>query len=252
MKREGNTAALILDTHPYRDADLMVNLFTPAAGKVSAIAYRARSSRKRFPGGLDRLTLVEATISRRGQGAFILESAEAQELFWGVKSDLDKSAAASLWSELLIRAHMERPDAAVLFEATLEFLATLAACPPAQAGAGAFYAGVAVPGLLGFLPATLTCPSCDEPVAMEECHFHCDSGEVTCREHSRRQGGTLLLGPEQVELLALAMGAGSLAGFLDRPGDVQPAAMLLMFAPFLTGLFGRLKSLEFIRSLAGR
>ena len=249
MRREGTTAALILDTHPYRDADLMVNLFTPAAGKVSAIAYRARSSRKRFSGGLDRLTLVEATISRRGRGAFILEGAEPQELFWGAKSDLDKSAAASLWSELLIRAHMERPDAAVLFDATVEFLTTLSSCPPARAGAGAFYAGVAVPGLLGFLPATLTCPACADPSPLKECCFHCDSGEVTCREHSRQKAGVLLLDNEQVELLALAMGAGSLAGFLDRSGAAQPAAMLIQFSPYLTSLFGRLKSLEFIRSL---
>ena len=250
MRQEGTTSALILDTNPYRDADLMVNLFTPAAGKISAIAYRARSSRKRFSGGLDRLTLVEATISRRGRGAFILEGAEAQELYWGVKSDLDKGAAASLWCELLIRAHMERPDAAVLFDATLEFLTTLSGCDPAQAGASAFYASVAVPGLLGFLPATLTCPACGVDSTLTECCFHCDSGEVTCREHARRQGGVLLLEEDQVALLGLAMGAGSLAGFLDRAGNGQPAAMLQLFSPFLTSLFGRLKSLEFIRSLA--
>jgi len=73
---------------------------------------------------------------------------------------------------------------------------------------------------------------------------------VTCREHARRQGGVLLLEEDQVALLGLAMGAGSLAGFLDRAGNGQPAAMLQLFSPFLTSLFGRLKSLEFIRSLA--
>ena len=47
------TEALVLRRTPYREADLVVTLFTAELGQVSALARAARKSQRRFGGSLE-------------------------------------------------------------------------------------------------------------------------------------------------------------------------------------------------------
>ena len=47
------TLALLLRRTPYRDADLVLSLFTEQLGQVSALARAARKSQRRFGGSLE-------------------------------------------------------------------------------------------------------------------------------------------------------------------------------------------------------
>jgi DNA repair protein RecO (recombination protein O) len=52
-KKSHSTPALVLRRTPYRDADLIVTLFTEDLGQVSALARAARKSQRRFGGSLE-------------------------------------------------------------------------------------------------------------------------------------------------------------------------------------------------------
>jgi DNA repair protein RecO (recombination protein O) len=61
-KKSHRTAALVLRRTPYRDADLVVKLFTESLGQVSALARAARKSQRRFGGGLEPFHTLEAEL----------------------------------------------------------------------------------------------------------------------------------------------------------------------------------------------
>ena len=119
MTAEQTFDALILDTTPFRDNDLVVKLLPPGEGPLSAMAYSARKSRNRFPSGVDRLTLAEVTLTSKPNRMPVLGSVVIKEVFWEVKEDLDKSCAATLLTEMIIKAHVEAGEAGRLFDFSL-------------------------------------------------------------------------------------------------------------------------------------
>jgi DNA repair protein RecO (recombination protein O) len=62
-KTSHSTAALVLRRTPYRDADLVVTLFTENLGQVSALARAARKSQRRFGGSLEPFHTLDVELS---------------------------------------------------------------------------------------------------------------------------------------------------------------------------------------------
>jgi len=60
--------ALLLKRIDYRDADLIVTLFTYDYGKVQALARGARRSRKRFAGSLEPMHTLKVELTEPGRG----------------------------------------------------------------------------------------------------------------------------------------------------------------------------------------
>jgi DNA repair protein RecO (recombination protein O) len=63
------TDGVVLRATPVGESDLVVALFTRELGRVSAIARGARSSRRRFGGGLGVLVHSELALGRRARGS---------------------------------------------------------------------------------------------------------------------------------------------------------------------------------------
>lgn len=61
-KTSHRTAALVLRRTPYREADLIVTLFTESIGQTSALARAARKSQRRFGGGLEPFHTLDAEL----------------------------------------------------------------------------------------------------------------------------------------------------------------------------------------------
>jgi len=69
--------ALVLRTYPFREADLLVTLFTRAEGKIKGVAKSAKRSKRRFGGALEPLTYVTAHWEdKRGQELARLDAFE--------------------------------------------------------------------------------------------------------------------------------------------------------------------------------
>jgi DNA repair protein RecO (recombination protein O) len=57
--------AIVLRTYPFREADLLVTLFTREEGKIKGVARSAKKSKRRFGGALEPLTVVHAYYDQK-------------------------------------------------------------------------------------------------------------------------------------------------------------------------------------------
>jgi len=247
--------ALLLDTHPYREADLIVRLFLPDHGNLSAMARSARSSRRRFPSGLDRLTLANVRLtSRSGRGMPTLESAEVVEVWWNIRSDVGRVAAASLLAELLLKAHVESGEAGPLFEFACTLLCHLDSVAAAAATAAALLASAGILHRLGLLPRPLACSRCPPGTAdagrTGDAWLDPSTGELLCGNHAEHRSGRIRFEEHELQLLALA--SNDPADFPLGP-EIAPVATpaLARLEPFLVRMFGSdLRSLAFLREVS--
>lgn len=251
MSPRGITTAFILDTTAYRDHDLMVRLFTRETGALSAIAYHARRAGKRFPSGVDRITLAEVTIARKGSGPFVLQGVDPRELYWSLKSDLERSCVATLWTEMLMHSHGEADELPALFDMTCWFLSGLDNDGYGNPQSAALQAAIAIPAALEFLDTRFQCSRCNASGTNHDWTLMSDTGQLLCANHKDSLRYGVHLGASQAQLLLSALEGIGEKTSLDL--DPQAASVLLFrLEPFLSSLFNRrLKSLDFLADLWG-
>lgn len=87
--------ALLLKRTDYREADLVVTLFTASFGKVQALARGARNSRKRFGGSLEPIHTLDVDLDEPKRGdLFDLRAATVSVPRVHLSQDLEKLQAA--------------------------------------------------------------------------------------------------------------------------------------------------------------
>jgi len=96
------TPAVILRRIEYGDYDLILSFFTLHKGKISVIAKSAKKSVKRFSGVLEPFSLVRI-VCRAGRPNTmpILQEATIERSSVGIGSDVDKTAYAGYWAEIV-------------------------------------------------------------------------------------------------------------------------------------------------------
>ncbi|NDC38393.1 MAG: DNA repair protein RecO [Proteobacteria bacterium] len=91
---------IILRAHPSGEADLVLKILTPTAGKIAAIAKHARKSSKRFGSALETFDCGRFEL-RRGRGSLpVLAGFAPISNFVRLRDNLDKIATAALLCEL--------------------------------------------------------------------------------------------------------------------------------------------------------
>ena len=114
---EFRTRALVLRTFDQGESDRLVHLYTEELGRVSAIAKGARRSRRRFPGTLEILTVLEARIVDPPRSSLMrIEGAKLAQPFEGLVNHLGRYAIACQLLELLDRFTGEREPSPTLFQ----------------------------------------------------------------------------------------------------------------------------------------
>lgn len=126
MPVEHRTRALVLRTFDQGESDRVVQLYTESLGRVGAIAKGARRSKRRFPGTLEILSVVDVRLvdPPRAQLAR-LEGAKLVRAFEGIPASLARYAIACQFLELLNRATSERQAQPELFHFALGVLDVL-------------------------------------------------------------------------------------------------------------------------------
>jgi DNA repair protein RecO (recombination protein O) len=126
MPVEHRTRALVLRTFDQGESDRVVQLYTESLGRVAAIAKGARRSKRRFPGTLEILSVVDVRLvdPPRAQLAR-LEAAKLVRAFEGIPASLGRYAIACQFLELLNRATSERQAQPELFHFALGVLDVL-------------------------------------------------------------------------------------------------------------------------------
>src|SRR5882672_11430131 len=126
MPIEHRTRALVLRTFDQGESDRVVHLYSEALGRIAAIAKGARRSKRRFPGTLEILSIVDVRLvdPPRAQLAR-LEAAKLVRAFEGIPASLGRYAIACQFLELLNRATPERQAQPELFQFALGVLDVL-------------------------------------------------------------------------------------------------------------------------------
>lgn len=91
---------VVLRTTPLRESDLVVELYTVASGRVTAIARGARGSQRRFAGALQLLVLGRYQLGRRRGDWRELQSADIEQEWTRIASNVVAVAHASYIAEL--------------------------------------------------------------------------------------------------------------------------------------------------------
>lgn len=256
------THAIVLRRVEYGDYDLIITLFTPDQGKVSAIAKSAKKSTKRFPGILELFARLEVVVSRgrRKGGLAILKEASLTSAFFHIRESIVKTAYASYWSELLNLWLEEGEPQPALFRLLAYALGELDTqrTPP---GVLSLMFQLRLLALAGFKPNLAHCSlcRCDPTCKLEnKVYASLSKGGLVCCDcaHDQLQSWALTKGTVK-QLRWLESGDPSRARRLKISSQtlVEGQAFLEAFVPYYLGRTPRsLRFLQHLRRLksAGR
>jgi DNA repair protein RecO (recombination protein O) len=190
--------AIVLRRTDFGEADRILTLFTPAYGKVRAIAKGARRTTSRLAGHLEPFTRTQLLLAT-GRELDIITQAEARERLDALRDDLWHATGAWYVAELVDRFLEDadpHPRLYRLFTHTLQLL-------NAQAGAASSadgqqqtdeqtrswlalrYFELHLLDELGYRPALHTCAGCDTPLRPEENGYSAELGGALCPTCSR-------------------------------------------------------------------
>ena len=97
-----SSPAILIRRLDYGDYDLIITFLTQHRGKITSIAKSAKRSTKRFGGVLELFSLLDIVISeKRGKGLSVLTEASLSQPLSKIRSDINKTAYASYWVELI-------------------------------------------------------------------------------------------------------------------------------------------------------
>ena len=94
------TQALVLREVQYKESDKILTVLTREAGKVTVKARGCRRKGSRMAAACQLLAYSEMTLFEY-RDHYTLNEAEPLELFWGVRSDVEKLALGSYFAEVL-------------------------------------------------------------------------------------------------------------------------------------------------------
>jgi DNA repair protein RecO (recombination protein O) len=243
------TDGVVLRATPVGESDLVVALFTRELGRVSAIARGARSSRRRFGGGLGVMVHSELALGRRARGSelWALERATAITDHTALGMDPVLMGHASYGLELvreLTPAEAPEPGALDLLLALWSALAT----GPSPSVLRAYE--LALCELLGHGVALDRCASCSRDDSLDAgAVFDPSRGGAVCggcAPGSRGVGVRPLPGTVRAYLCAAASVPLSDAAALAVADDDRVIARDLMLG-FVGHLVGKpLRSVAFV------
>lgn len=125
MIRRIESAALLVRSVAYGEADIIATFFTPSWGKLSAVVRNARRSTKRFGGALEPLHEIHVVLEDRGKELCVLKEARVERPRVGIASSLEAMEAAGQalrWVRHLCPARTPEPAAWRSLEELLEAL----------------------------------------------------------------------------------------------------------------------------------
>ncbi len=185
--------AIVLRTWPFREADLVVSLFTRNQGKVKGVARHALSSRKRFGGALEPATQVRAHyMERPHQDLVQLNQFEIlwSPLRWPISAA--RLAALQLVTEVLEEALPEQAPEDNIFRLALTTLKSIQTEPLlGEVRLPVTYYCLWMNRLLGWMPELKRCAVCRADLRDHASYWCATRDGVTCHDHRPANGRAL-------------------------------------------------------------
>lgn len=249
--RQFRTQAIILSRRDFGESDRLLTLFTPAHGKLRAIAKGARKSSAKVSGHVELFARSDCLIYK-GRNLDILTQAELIEPYLGLREDLERGAYASYVAELLDRFSADEEEASGnLFELLHRTLARIAEVEDPRLAAR-FYE-LQLLDLTGFRPELSECVVSRQALKPEAQYFSQEEGGVVSQAAATRLPARLMeIDFDTLKLLRhLQRSAGSWGRVSSlRVTPAQHNGTERIMLGYITHLLERkLESVDFIRRL---
>jgi DNA repair protein RecO (recombination protein O) len=208
------TEAVVLRSMRYGEADRILHLYTPARGRVGAIAKGVRRARSRFGGRLEPFFRIQAEL-HEGRGELLTvtgaQTVDAHARLRGDARSIDAAARACDAVGRLFETGEPHPGVFNLLCRQLSLLDEQAGSPGAAAArAGSLSFRLKLMLAAGLAPQLGACASCGEPEHLVG--FSGAAGGVVC---AACEAGSFPLGADAHEFMA---------GALGQPLNESPAA----------------------------
>jgi DNA repair protein RecO (recombination protein O) len=216
------TAAIVLRTIDYGEADRVVTLLGRTSGCVSAIARGARKSQRRFGGGLGLCAVGTAAIRERaGSDLFTLERFDVTASHPSLSLEVLRVAEVAYAAELVTKLCAPRQPEPAIFDALAELLGRVDSEGASSARLRVFE--LVLLDRLGFAPVLDACAVCGRDDLSRgdaiDVRWNPARGGVVCRAC-----GSLGRPMRPIVRLALCRYAGLPLGAVEVPGGAPPLA----------------------------
>lgn len=171
------TDAVILRRHDVGEADRLLTLYTPARGKLRAIAKGVRKPTSRKAGHLELFT-HSALLIAKGQNLDLITQADTVHGYRALREDLERLTQAHYVAELLDQLSTEGQESRSTFDllvATLQHL-----CETHDLLLTTRIYELRLLALEGYQPQLFRCLSCGETIRPVVNYFDPSQGGVLC------------------------------------------------------------------------
>jgi DNA repair protein RecO (recombination protein O) len=236
---ELRTPAVILRRFDTGESDQVVWLLTEQRGRLSAFAPGARRSKRRFAGGIEPFSLVEARLASPTRGElWRLAELSPQQTLPGLRTSLEAIACAGLACELCAELSRDSDPAPALYELLAAYLRALDA---GQRGAPELFCFLlAALETAGLQPQLERCARCGGEPRPPEC-FDPNEGGRLCGNCPPRGPGAVRARTDALDALA-RLQAGELV-------DLRPEPRALAWRYLESQLNKRLQSYAMLEEL---
>ena len=190
--------AVVALRRDFSEADRVIELLTCRHGKVSAFARKAKSSHKRFGGGLELGSWLRVWLRPRASGLWRLEKVELEDNFPRLRKSLEATAKAMYSIELCREVFQEGEPMGVVFPALIGLMKSLQKAPGAVAPLMRFE--LALLRAAGWAPQLDACECCHAEVLGQPA-FIVSSEGVVCAPCSKHVEAPYVISKEALLLL---------------------------------------------------
>jgi DNA repair protein RecO (recombination protein O) len=159
------TDAIVLTRFDYGEADRIMTLFTPAHGKLKAIAKGVRRPKSRLGGSLEPLAELRVALAR-GRTFDVVTQVEVRHAWLRLRDSLESAATAWYLAELADRSLEERHEAEGLYSLLRHAYELLDA--GMNPGRLARWYEMRLADELGVRPEVERCVECDRMLEVDE------------------------------------------------------------------------------------
>ena len=249
--RQFRTQAIILSRRDFGESDRLLTLFTPARGKIRAIAKGARKPSAKVSGHVELFARSDCLI-HKGRNLDILTQAQLLEPYLGLREDLGRGAYANYVAELLDRFTAdEDEESGDLFQLLHQSLARIAEAEDSRLAARFFE--LKLLDLVGFRPELSECVISREELKAETQHFSYEEGGVVSPAAATQVSSRLV----EIDIVTLKLlrhlqrsaGAWEQVSSLRITAGQHNRAERIMLGYIAHLLERKLESVDFIRRL---
>jgi DNA repair protein RecO (recombination protein O) len=168
--------AIVLQTYPFKESDLVVSFLTRDQGKLRGVAKRARRPKSNFGSGLERLSQVKMSYFQRETRELVnLDSCELVRSQFGLLGDYGAAVALDYLAEISEQLLPPGEPNERYFRLLLAVLEHLKSGGPGSVWRAVTYFSLWAVRLAGILPELHVCLACgnwlDNPEGREPAFF---------------------------------------------------------------------------------